>query len=174
MALKPQNPDGTVNDANAYGSVAGLLAYWSDRGVDLSSRPVANLESSLILSTDYVDARYKFVGYQAYRTQGTQFPRNSVTTRLRGIPPALLNAVFLLAKRVLDGKVLMPDPTHNASGQAVSSKKVKVGPIETDYSFAASASSRPEETLPMFPDVDLVLKSAGLLASLNSGVVLRG
>lgn len=174
MALKPQNSDGTVSDANAYGTVEGLRSYWSDRGVDLSTYTAAQLEVALILATDYIDIRYKFIGYQAYNTQGTQFPRNSVSLSHRGLPKALVYATYMLALRSVKGVVLAPDPVYNPGGQVVSSKKVKVGPIETDYTYAASSSRRPGATLPQFPDVDLALRAAGLLESANSGIVLRG
>lgn len=171
----PQNPDGTVKGANAYGTVEGMRDYWSDRGVDLSPRSDDQLAVALVLATDFVDSRYRFVGWQMYRDQGTQWPRGGLSTTFhRGLPDALVKATYMLARRAAEGVALAPDPTHQASGQALTSKKVKAGPVETSYEYAEPTSSRPEATLPSFPDVELVLSAAGLTLGRNGGRVVRG
>lgn len=169
MAFKPQDNEGSVDSANAYGSVAGLRAYWSDRGVDLTAKTDGDLEVAIILATDFLDSRYVWVGVQRRIAQGTQWPRSSLPSlRLRGIPPAVENATYLMAQRALSGKPLMPDPTFDPSGQKVASSTKKVGPIEVSQTFSESSGGNPAASTPAYPEVDLMLRAAGLLAA-NGG-----
>jgi len=174
VAFLLQDNDATIDGANSYVSVAAVRAYWLDRGVDLAQYTDAQVQSAAVKATDYLDARHRWVGYQLRRLQGTQWPRGGVTSFLRGIPPALANAACALAQRALAGKVLMPDPTVDASGQRVQEKTTKVGPIETQVKFAGSGVVGSAEALPQFPEVTLALKAAGLVGSSNSGEIGRG
>jgi len=175
MAFKPQNADGTVEHANAYVSVAEMKAYWDDRGIDLSAKTDTELEVSIVKATDFLDSRYTWVGYQRHRLQGTQWPRGGLPSSfLRGLPLALKNACCLMAQRALAGKPLMPDPTFDPSGQKVTGSTKKVGPIEVSLTFAEAVSGSPGASVPAYPEVDLMLKAAGLVMSGGSGVLVRG
>lgn len=171
MAFTQQDNDGTVDGANAYTDVATVLAYWSDRGVDLTARTDAELQVAIVNATTYLDAKYRWTGYQLRRLQGTQWPRGGVTSFLRGLPPALVTATCMLAQRALT-KPLMPDPTFDASGQLVTEKTTEVGPIKTGVKFAAPTSVK--SMTPEYPEVALMLQAAGLIASGNSGEIGRG
>lgn len=175
MAFNPQNVDRTVEHANAYVSVAEMRAFWDDRGIDLSAKTDTELEVSIVKATDYLDGRYTWVGYQLRRLQGTQWPRGGLPTSfLRGLPPALKNACCLMAQRALAGKPLMPDPTFDPSGQKVSESTKEVGPIKVSLKFTEAVSGSPSATVPAYPEVDLMLKAAGLVLSGGSGVLVRG
>lgn len=170
MTIKVQDEHGSIEAANSYADVAAVRAYWSDRGVDLSAKTDEELASALVKATDYLDARYRWVGYQLHRLQGTQWPRGGVTSFLRGIPPALTNATCMLAQRALS-KPLLPDPTRDASGQRVESKLTEVGPIKTQVKFAQVNS--PRDLAPEYPEVTLMLQAAGMVGSGNSGEIGR-
>lgn len=175
MAFTPQNADGTVDFANAYVDVAAVKTYWSDRGIDLSTKTDQELQVAIVQATTYLDSRYTFVGYQLRKDQGTQWPRGGLPTSfLRGLPWALQNATCQLAQRALSGKPLMPDPTYDPSGQKVSESTKKVGPIEVSLKFAEAVPGSPGASTPSYPEVDLMLKSAGLVVTGGSGSLVRG
>lgn len=175
MAFTPQNADGTVDFANAYVDVAALRSYWDDRGVDLTAKTDAELQVAIIKATDYLDGRYTWVGYQLRKDQGTQWPRGGLPTSfLRGLPLALRNACCLMAQRALAGKPLMPDPTFDPSGQKVTESSKEVGPIKVSTKFAEATGGSPGASTPAYPEVDLMLKAAGLTVSGGSGSLVRG
>lgn len=174
MAFNQQDNDGTVDGANAYTDPDTVRAYWLDRGVDLSAKTDDELRAAIVNATTYLDAQYRWVGWQLRRLQGTQWPRGGVTSFLRGLPPALTTAVCMVANRALSGKPLMPDPTHDPSGQKVTESTKKVGPIEVSLKFAESSGGSLASTTPQYPEVTLTLQQAGLIASGNTGEVARG
>ncbi|URA07000.1 virion structural protein [Xanthomonas phage Elanor] len=174
MAFTLQDNDGNIDNANAYTDEATVRAYWMDRGVDLTAKTDAELEVAIVLATSYLDGRYKWVGWQRRRLQGTQWPRGGVTSFLRGLPPALITATCMMANRALSGKPLIPDPTFDPSGQKVTESTKKVGPIEVSLKFAESHGSNPAASGPQYPEVTLALQAAGLIGSGNSGEVARG
>lgn len=174
MAFSQQNADGTVEGANSYVSVQQVRDYWADRGVDLAAKTDAEIQIAAIKATDFLDARYSWVGYKLYRLQGTQWPRGGVSSFLRGLPDAIINATCSLAQRVLSGKVLMPDPTVDPSGQAVLETTKKVGPLETTLKFASATGSSPAQSLPQYPEITLMLTGAELIGGGYGGSVVRG
>ncbi|WGH15548.1 putative virion structural protein [Pseudomonas phage PA_LZ03] len=166
MAFTVQNENGTVPGANAYVSVDEFKSFHTDRGT-LGTHTDEQIEKAIILATDFLDTRYSFVGEQLNLDQGTQFPRripgSSSRDARRGLPRALKQAACLLAARSLGGATLLPDPTFNPGGAVVSVTK-KVGPLETSTQFAAPEPGAAPAT-PQYPDVDLQLKNAKLLAT---------
>ncbi len=173
MAFQPQDNDGNVDNANSYVDVATIRAYWLDRGVDLSLKTDDEVQVAAIKATDYLDARYKWVGYQLRRLQGTLWPRGGVTSFLRGIPPALSDATCMMAQRAFT-KELMPDPTYDPSGGKVTSVLKEVGPIKTQTQYSESSGASIASTTPQYPEVTLMLQGAGLISSSNSGELGRG
>lgn len=176
MAFTPQNNDGTVEGANAYHDVAYLRAYALDRGIDLTAAGDPALQVAIVKATDYLDAAFSFVGHRLYRLQGTEWPRGQLTDYwLRGLPQPLLEACCSLAIRANAGKVLMPDPTFDPSGQVVSELSVKVGPIEKSTKFAQGTGGTSSRAfLPKYPDVEMALRSAGLIGGGTGGQLSRG
>ena len=173
MTFKPQDADGTVDGANSYATVAEVRAYWADRGVDLASSTDAQVQVAAVKATDYLDARYRWVGWQRRRLQGTQWPRGGVTSFLRGLPPSLVSATCSLAQRALSGKELLPDPTRDASGQAATEVLKEVGPIKVQTKFASAVQGSLSTSTPQFPEVTLMLQAAGLVGSGSSGEIGR-
>jgi hypothetical protein len=173
MAFLVQDDNGTIEGANSYVTPGQVRGYWSDRGVDLSSKTDPEMQAACIDATDYLDSRYAFAGYQIYRLQGTQWPRGGVTSFLRGLPPALISAACQLAQRSVSGVKLSPDPTYDKSGQRVTEQTKKVGPIEVSLKFAETSGDNPTTALPQFPEVTLMLTQAGLIGSAG-GVLVRG
>lgn len=181
MAFTVQNDSGSVAQANAYVTVAEFKAFQDDRGGNYAAYSDSLIEKAVVRATDFLDTRYSFVGVQRDVGQGTQFPRwlegkefsaTYVKLPQSGIPRALKHATSLLAMRSLGGVVLLPDPTFNVAGQVVGVKK-KVGPIETDTQYAEVAPGMQQEA-PKFPDVDLLLRNAGLLGATGSKRIYRG
>lgn len=166
MAFTVQNENGTVPGANAYVSVDEFKSFHTDRGT-LGTHTDEQIVKAIILATDFLDTRYSFVGEQLNLDQGTQFPRripgSSSRDVRRGLPRALKQAACLLAARALAGATLLPDPTFNPGGVVVSVTK-KVGPLETSTQFAAPEPGA-APAAPQYPDVDLQLKNAKLLAT---------
>lgn len=179
MGFVLQASDGsTVADANAYASVTQLRAHAADRGVDLTGKTDADVEKAIVAATDFMDAAYPYVGFQLYRDQGTQWPRGGLTTSfLRGLPPALVKSTCILAIKVLKGTVLdlLPTPSVDPSGLAVSEVSKSVGPISTTTKFAVpSGGASASAVRPVYPEVELLLRRAGLTGSQFGGRVSRG
>lgn len=180
MAFTVQNDSGSVLSANAYVTVAEFKAFQDDRGGDYSSASDDQIEKAIVLATDFLDTRYSFSGQQRDVDQGTQFPRfltgrefgSYEKTPLSGIPRALKHAACLMAMRSLGGATLLPDPTFSTAGQVTAVKK-KVGPIETETKYSDALPVVQPET-PKYPDVDLMLRNAGLLGPSGSKRIFRG
>jgi hypothetical protein len=190
MAFTVQQQDGSAAQANSYAEVAFVRAYFTDRGVDLAAHNDAAIQAALVTATDFMDARYSFVGTPLKANQGTQCPRYLPDTwggrrylhDAHTLEPAYLlsqqqwetlkKACAQLARRALVQPVLMPDPAFDASGQKVKSKTVKAGPVETSVEYADAAPGL-DATVPTFPAVDLMLRQAGLLVSRMGGTIGR-
>lgn len=174
MAFTVQNPEGTVENANAYTDPDALKVFALDRGSELVIQTDEELQVAIILATDFLDSAFQFVGTPKGLTQGTAFPRVSVPSAShRGLPPALIKACMQLALRAANGLPLMSDPVVDPSGQTVSALTVKVGPIEKSTTFAAAPGGAQgvsaSQLSRRFPDVELGLRQAGLLGGASSG-----
>lgn len=155
--------DGTgVAGANAYIEVAFADAYFTDRAKTAWTGDNAAKQAAIIQATDYIETRWgdKFKGSPEFLDprQPLGFPRLRLYDRagqeVTGIPDKLKRATAEYALRALSGE-LMPDPTTDASGAMVVGNRQKVGPIETEVTYAASMGVR---TLKPYPAADLLLK----------------
>lgn len=171
MTLVLQNSTGTVTGANAYLSVADFKSFHDDRGNDYSDYTDPEIAAALVKSTDYLDGRFEYVGRRYNLYQLTQWPRLDAVTpdglTVQGIPTEVQRASALYALRVLSGTTLAPDPTPSATGGAVLSSSVKVGPIETRESYASGGSY----SQPIYPEADMLLKMRGLVAQTSRTTV---
>jgi hypothetical protein len=176
MTIIVQTGAGTVVGANSYADAAAVKAYWLTRGVDLSlTYSNTQIEIAAIEATGYLDVRYPYIGRKIYKHQSTQWPRWQVPLFLQSIiPDVLIAATAIVAKKALEAVALFVDPTYEASGQVVLEDTTKVGPIETTIKYSDRASPKLAESTPQFPEVTLLLKSDGLLASTSTGQVARG
>ncbi len=104
--------------------------------------------------------------------QPLSFPRLLLFDReglaVLGMPTRLLHATAEYAIRTVAGTKLSPDPTIDATGQLVTGKSTKVGPIETSVKYSDSGSllqvSKP------YPAADRLL--SGYIS--QGGRVIRG
>ena len=153
--------DGTiVTGANAYVTVAAYLTYWEDRGVDESNTDDEVIQAAIVKATDYVDRRFRFKGLRVDpdTPQPLAWPRQEVYDR-EGyllsetvIPTALKHAVIEYAYRA-KSESLWNTPTLDQSG-TLSSKREKVGPIETEYAYSSGSAS----TIKPYPAADNLLR----------------
>lgn len=136
MSVNVQTALGTTPDANAYVSASGVISYWAQRGVVITPSP--DLDAAIVLATDYVDQRYKFIGRRLIgRSQRTEWPRSGAIDRdfflIDGIPREVVDATCEYAKLLLIDKVdLSPDPNQIV----VTQKSEEIGPIKESYHYA--------------------------------------
>lgn len=173
MALLVQDPDGLVNAANGYVTVATVRAHALDRGVNLSAFANPAMEVAIVQATDFMDAAFSYIGTQKNVDQGTQWPRSYTHSRYAKLPKPILDACCKLASRAVRGTLLTVDPSVDPSGQDVSSKTTKVGPIETSVEFFGPPGDASASMSKRFPEVEASLRMAGLLQSRLSGQLGR-
>ena len=160
MAFTPEDGTG-VEDANAYGSVAGADAYFLDRGITTWTGTDGVKQSALIRATDYVEKRFKgqWRGTRGSQEQGLAWPRTYAYDvdgfLLEEVPLDLERAIYEYALRALTAS-LLPDPTVDATGRTVVSKREKVGPIEEETRYSESAVL--DVLIHPYPAADLLLK----------------
>ena len=126
--------DGTnIANANSYEDVAGMKAYFLDRGTTFTG-PDATLEAKLVQATDFVDLTYyrRFLGNMIFDDQTLQFPRDIFG---EVIPDALRFCTSEFAIAALTDPLFFT-PTFDESGKRIVRKKEAVGPIieETEFS----------------------------------------
>ena len=160
--------DPPADAANSYVSVADFQAYCDDRSMDYSASDEAGQQSALVKATQYLDVRFKYVGYRKSSTQQTEWPRsaayNSRGDRLTGIPVCVQHATIEYAFRALTTP-LLDDPERDASGQVVKTRSETVGPI----SERIEMSERLGFLLPAYPLADALLTSQGIARDPNAG-----
>ena len=145
MALIEQDNTGTVSGANAYIPVAYFKAYHDARGNSYFAYTDTEMDNAIIRSTDYVDARFNFVGSKLNgRDQTTEWPRSSAIDRsgwyVQDIPEEIKDGVSEYALKALSVG-LMTDPVTDKTGQEVSSTETKAGPITKKVSYVSSGQS---------------------------------
>lgn len=155
--------------ANGYVSLQEAKDYWSSRLKVVTGKTDAELEAAIILATQYLDLRFRFVGYRELQGQALEWPRSYAYDdrgdRVIGVPQAVKHACCEYAFRALS-KELMADPTRDDSGRVVKSKEEKVGPISesVDYSeFSGFA-------LPVYPFADRMLYQRRLVRRSPGGI----
>jgi hypothetical protein len=149
-----------LSNSNSYASYAAALAYWSARGfVPTQTQP--QVEQALIRGTDFLDQRFRFLGYRLLTTQALEWPRYGVYDRdgcllldPAVLPAELVKATIELAQRALAAD-LSPDPTVNVGGTVVGDR-VKVAAIETEVTFDGASPSA--SFAPVYPEVNALLR----------------
>ena len=141
MALVVEDGTGK-SDANSYVSLTECNTYHIDRSNSDWTGDDPTKEAALIRATQYLDSHYRsrFLGYRGSEAQALEWPRYDVEDDngywLDGeIPQELKYATCELALRALSGELL----DDQDRGGAV--RRVKVGPIETEYSESAPAGT---------------------------------
>jgi hypothetical protein len=162
MAIVVEDGTGLAN-SNSYGSFAGYVAYWTDRGA-VPAEAQAVIEANLVKATDYLGIRFTWKGEKLTAAQALDWPRACAYgmptadypcgVPLEGVPLEVVRATYELGKRAIAGE-LAPDPTVDASGQTVVSSRDKVGPLETERTFNGGAGGT---WVKKFPAVDSLLR----------------
>ncbi len=120
------------------------------------------ISQALIRATDYLDMRFKYVGSKIFaRDQTTQWPRTDAYDKdgelIIGVPKEVKSALNEYAARALVQE-LAPDPTVDASGFAVQSKREKVGPLEEETVYMTSGPGSQQTVIRAYPAADSLLK----------------
>lgn len=159
--------DGTgLSSANSYLSIADADAYHSNRGNARWTGADAVKEAALIKATDYIEREYGTrwaSGYKATADQALSWPRINAWDKAGYaidndiVPGAVEQATAELALTALT------EDLHAEQGQE--KKRVKVGPIETEFAEGSSPG-------PAYPKVDGILD--GLVRSGSQIPVERG
>ena len=163
--------DGTsVNGANAYVTADYFKAYHKDRGTTITSGG-GDIQAAIIRATDFMSARWLFVGVQLNSTQGLHWPARDARYRdgrLIGsdeVPVEVMESCAEYAKRELDSPgALTTDPTYEDSNAIVVKSRDKVGPIEEEREFGSQGSP---QTWRKFPKPDELLRRTGLVITGN-------
>lgn len=160
MAFTVEDETG-LEDANAYITVAEFKAYWDDRAFDYSSyTDPDDLQVAIIKATDYIENRFRtrFKGSREFEDQSLSFPRLNLFDEdgrlVTGLPTLLKHSTAEYAKRALTAE-LAPDFDIDDTGQRVTRKKEKVGPIEEETQYVEAggiAIYRP------YPSADALLQ----------------
>jgi len=147
--------DGTgLTDSNSFGAVVDADFYFADRGNAAWTGSDTLKEQALVRATDYLNNRFKFLGWKYNEEQALEFPRQYTYGGDAEMPPKLLQATYEYAVRALTA-TLAPDVTVDDRGLQVTSKTEIVGPIEesTTYSEGGSIMQfRP------YPAADMLLR----------------
>lgn len=163
MAFLVQNDAGSVAGANAYVTVAEFTAYHGDRG-NVIVGTNTELEQAIVRATDYLDRRFRFVGYKPTASQTTSWPRVGAEDRdgliRTGIPREIREVTSEYAIRALDAP-LEPDPVVGVAGYGITSKSESVGPISESTTYDAGVTF----DVMSYPGADRLLIGSGLVQS---------
>lgn len=159
MAFTLETGAGVAN-ANSYATADEADAYFEERGVTAWTGSADVKNALLIKATDYIETRYgnRFKGEVEFpdTPQGLSFPRTGIDG-YEGIPICLKRATYEYALRALSAP-LAPDAVYEANGKTLSSKRRKVGPIETVFTYTASGAGAVAPTFRPYPAADALLR----------------
>jgi hypothetical protein len=167
MSLVVEDGTGLVN-AESYISVTDADAYHTNRGHTGWTGSTGTKEIALRKATEYIDSRWggRFKGEKEFpdTPQALEFPRLCIEG-YGGIPVCLQRATAEYALRALTAE-LAPDPVIDASGLSIVGSRKKVGPIETETTFASQGPGSSVQLLRPYPTADMLLRP--VLLSSNS------
>lgn len=153
---------GTLTEHNTYWAAHDTPAAWTN-ATD------AQKTTALLKASEYLDQRYRWIGYRTEETQVRAWPRISAydsdgfAIDDSAIPQVVKDAVSYLAARSLEGDSLMPDEAATTLTGDVEAYRVKVGEIEEETRFAGGSARR--RSMKSYPKVDHMLRAAGLVRS---------
>lgn len=155
--------DGTgLDDAESYISVADADVYHTARGNETTwtNKDDELKEIALRNATEYIDARWgsRLRGEKEFpdTPQALEFPRLCIEG-YEGVPTCLKRATAEYALRALSS-ALAPDPVIDASGLAIVGTRKKVGPIETETTFASEGPGSVKKIIRDYPSADMLLR----------------
>jgi hypothetical protein len=160
--------------ANSYVTVAEVNDYWTDRGgapAAWTALGTTAKQGLIVKACDYVDVRFRWRGTRALSTQAMEWPRLNAQrddgTLVVGIPTELKEAVAEYAIRAASAD-LAPDPSYQDENAPLSSKREKVGPIESEVRYAGGGTVL---TFRKYPTADQKLRE--LIIGGHSGQLMR-
>jgi hypothetical protein len=127
----------------SYADLAYYKTYMGDRGVDVTAQADADITSSLLNATEYMDDQWDYVGVRVVESQDNKWPRSSaynsegiLLTSLE-IPTKVKDACCELAylDQTETGGL---SPVFN--GKVVKRQKNKLGVLEQDTEYDSGAS----------------------------------
>lgn len=162
--------DGTgLADSNALIDVAFADSYFTDRGGDSvwTASDNAQKQAAIVQATDYICGRFRarLKGSKYEDEQALEFPRVYCDDEDPQMPTNMKKACAEYARRARTAP-LAPDPTVDATGGTVVSKKEKVGPLEEETKYSETA---PPRVFTPYPAADMLL--ASLLMPVNRRVI---
>jgi hypothetical protein len=145
--------DGTaVDKANSYVTVQEFRDYWSDRGVEFTTKTDEEIESSLVIATQYIDINFRYIGRKSTNNQKLQWPRtyayNPEGYVYSGIPDEIISATCEAGNFALIGENLFA-----TAEKGVTSKTENVGPVQTTYQYRSQQTG-----IVIYQSVNMYLK----------------
>lgn len=169
MAFTPEDGTGLAA-ANAYIDVAFFKSYHSDRGTIITSG-AGDIQSAVVRATDFMQARWLFVGVKKEKTQALHWPaidayyRDGRLVDSTTVPVEVKQACAEYAKRELDSPGgLTADPSYDDTNVGVTKRVDKVGPIVEEREFGGSGIPKAWRK---YPKPDGLLSRSGLVVSGN-------
>ena len=162
MAFTVQNDIGTQAGANSYVTSTEFKEYHKDRGNSVSAYSTSQIQAAIVRATDYLDLRFAYIGERSQSPQDTEWPRTNAfdieEDLVNGVPTEVKEATYEYALISLSATI-NPIPLRDDTGQTVTRKKERVGPIEEDTRYTEG----PVFTMPKYPPADLKLIRRGLV-----------
>lgn len=183
MTVNVQDDTGDVANANAYVSVADFKSYHDDRG-NTYVNDDTKIGQAIIRATMYLDARFRFFGVKLTSTQTTEWPRRAGNSwdccgadlsevryfcdadgyQVIGIHTAVKNATLEYALRAMTIPLFQDAPAPQG-GLVITEHNVQVDVIQEQIKFANMQGINGSFQMPAFPQADLMLTRAGLIAT---------
>lgn len=149
MALIVETGAGLSN-SNSYATAAQADAFFADRGASAAwtAANQTQKEQSLIAASDYIDAKFSFVGQRNSASQAMAWPRTGASDSVEGydvptnvVPSAVVKTAIVLAGKVLGGEVLLTDDDRGGFIKSASVGSLSVtyadgAPVGKAYGFA--------------------------------------
>lgn len=165
--------DGTgLANATSYAAVAFSDDYL---GVDWADSS-AEKEAFLIAGTEYLDLRWRPVGFKdrpLVSSQALEFPRralrNNYGTLIEGVPIDILKATCLYAVQAKNGSLYAPLPSAGVPVQEIKKEKVIVGPITTETEYKGDTLVTNVAGFLPFPKADSLVKPYTISGGVSSG-----
>jgi len=134
--------DGTgLSNSNSYVSVDEFREYWTDRNVDYTQKSDTEIQASLIKANQYLDTRYKYIGFKYTYNQALEFPRYNAYDKngylVTDIPVCLKYALCEAGAIELNGTDL-----YTNTEEGIVSKTENAGPVQTTYTYKDKATGQ--------------------------------
>jgi hypothetical protein len=128
----------------AYTDATYYKAYFDARGVDVSSQTDIAIDAALLVSTEFLDDTYDFMGERTVSTQDQKFPRtnlynsDNISIDSATVPAKVKDCSCELAyiQQTQTGGL---QPLFD--GQVVKKAKDRLGQLETEREYDADASA---------------------------------